>query len=39
MKDYACANCEYVTIHVDRICLQGDGETELCAKCCGCNGN
>ena len=37
MRDYGCHNCDYVTIHVEQICLQEDGFTELCLKCCGHN--
>jgi hypothetical protein len=36
-KLYYCDTCDYVTDDISKICLQGDGETELCSIHCGCN--
>ena len=36
MRDYKCSVCSYVTYDASLICLQADGETELCPAHCGC---
>ena len=38
MRTYKCFECDYITTDPYKICLQGDGFTELCANHCGCHG-